>query len=155
MADFFNGQHPLHPGNQTVRIVIVHGVQGRQQHGGFLTVIVGYRADGLNTPFGDGSVGKRLADTVERDDKVGVYQLDNQYKGHDGHSRHGGVNDAGNHQAQHVRGIGDQEHGDAQIQQETAGDGTGGGHVHAKDQENAYHDHHLKQADHGLIDHMG
>ena len=65
------------------------------------------------------------------------------------------MHDAGDHQAQHIRGIGDQEDRNGQVHQEAAGDYALGGHVHAEDQEDGDHDDRLDQADDRLVGHVG
>lgn len=122
MIDLLNGEHVLDLGDQRLRIFIIHRVQGGKENGRLLTVIVGDGTDGLYAPFADGDIGQLLADGIQRDDEVGKNQLNDQDKGHYGHGSHGGMHDAGDHETQHVRGISDEEHGDAQIQEEAAGD---------------------------------
>ena len=130
----------------------IHGFPGRY-HGRFVVAALG--GDGLDAVIGNGEIGQGLGPVGQGQQAAGKHQLENQHEGHHRHGPGGGVADAGNEQAHHIGGVGNEQQGNAQIHDHPGRD-------EARFREmNAHHFQHvqaqarLRGAQGELIDHVG
>ena len=119
------------------------------------TVIVRLRSNALQPVIGDGN--RRYLDRPLRQgkDPARKDQLEDQDKRHHRHGSCGGAGDAGDPQRKHIRGISDQEHRDADINDQPRGEqGFPVRELHPGHLADVKRDDGLQQAKPCLIDHM-
>ena len=82
-------------------------------------VVISDGADRDGSPVADGQLLDELCGaSVKREDDAGKHELHDEQERHDGHRRGRGAHDAGHHQRDEVRGIGDDPERQGEVDQE-------------------------------------
>ena len=146
--------HHLAQGHGAADFVIAHTVQRFPggHHGHFVIAALG--GDGLDAVIGNGEICHGFGPIGQGQQAARKDQLEDQHKGHDGHGPGGGVAEGGDEQAHHVGSVGDEQHGNGDVNDHPGGHEAGHGELYAQHHHDVHAQARLPGAERKLINHV-